>query len=46
MYALLVTGLSREQHDAFDGELYAPIEGWDAVESRLWDRIDEQAEGA
>lgn len=44
VYALLVTDLNREQRDEFDGELYAPIEGWDAAEERLWDHIDEQAE--
>lgn len=35
-YALLVANMDGEQREKFDGELYAPAEGWDAVEARAF----------
>jgi len=41
VYAHLVSGADEKARAAFDGELMAPIGGWDAVERRIFTMIGE-----
>jgi hypothetical protein len=39
VHRLLVAGLDSEQREKFESELYAPEEGWDAAEARVYANI-------
>jgi hypothetical protein len=41
VYVLLVANRDAESRAELDGELWAPVGGWDAAERDLWRRIDE-----
>jgi len=43
IYAYLIAGADEEGREKFDADLYAPLEGWDAVEAALWQAIDDAA---
>lgn len=45
VYAHLAAGLDAEGREKLDEQLEAPVEGWEAVEARLWRRFDEAAAG-
>lgn len=46
VYRLLTANKDAEQREELDGELWAPVEGWDAAERRLWQHIDTAASEA
>jgi hypothetical protein len=46
IYAHLIGGMTAEERETFDGELWAPPEGWDAFEAEQWRRLDEAANEA
>lgn len=43
VYRLMTANRDKEQREEFDGQLWAPVEGWDAAEMRLWQHIDAAA---
>lgn len=40
MYAYLVAGADADARAAFDRELYAPADGWEAAERRFFARLE------
>jgi hypothetical protein len=43
IYRHWTAGLSREQREQIDAELYAPEGGWEAAEERAFDRMRQWA---